>query len=121
MRNNKAKAARLIGGAGGGNVAVGTDGGKPLYSPSDVYYNHVEQIVNPFSGPIPTASGGPVHWSICDSLATFRLELEKAGIVKADDPRVWAAQVRAWQQMAQASYLQPEDLAVWPEVGEVTQ
>jgi len=80
MRNNKAKAARLIGGAGGGNVAVGTDGGKPLYSPSDVYYNHVEQIVNPFSGPIPTASGGPVAWAIADSLFALERELKARGL-----------------------------------------
>ena len=118
--NRQQKTASV--GTGGGNVAVGTDGGKPIaHSPSCVILPENGENVNPFSGPIPTASGGPVHWSICDSLATFRLELEKAGIVKADDPRVWAAQVRAWQQMAQASYLQPEDLAVWPEVGEVTQ
>ena len=113
VRKNK---AANFEGAGGGTAAEAgnTSPSNPIILPNPP----VCQV-----GPIPTAAGGPTCWGVCDALATFRRELEQAGIVKADDPQVWAAQVRAWQVMGQeASYLSARDKEAWPEMlGEVEQ
>jgi len=99
--NRQQKAANFEG-AGGGNVAVGTDGGKPIaHSPSCVILPENGENVNPFSGPIPTAAGGPVAWAVADSLFTLKAELEALGLTCPDE-----AIYRAWAKMVQeATYI----------------
>jgi len=117
MKTRQKETARLEGGTGGGNVTTGgTDLGRPCCgSPSsDVYYRHVDEIVNPFPGPIPVAAGGPIAWAACDGIFSLAHELVARGLL-SNGPDLDAAIWAAWMAMGQASYLKRKDRKAWPE------
>jgi len=95
VNGNGQKTPATLGGSGG---PEGNDG--TLDSPT---IPHLVERVNPQA--IPTASGGPIHFAICDALFTLKAELEALGLDCPHD--VIAA---AWfKVLTEASYIPEQE------------
>jgi len=85
------------------------DGGADQSTRNDELAKTIPSIAQSLEGvnpqAIPTTSGGPVHWAICDALFSLRDELEARGLDCPHD-----AIAASYAKMLTASYIPAEEL-----------